>query len=159
MKRTVTIVMLLCAIFIGGTIAEAKTTKKKAKSSSVIAKIKINDRGSVTLYSNGKAKFPHECSGDWKKRGNQIYYLTVDGGEGYEMDVIIGNTVYRIHAGSTGGFEDIDYNPTNKTITFKDFWDGDEEYFLERYNLSSFTVSTDKFGSIFPKVGTVTWTK
>lgn len=160
MKKIITIIMLTLVIIAGGEVMNAKSTKKKAKSvSSVIAKIKLKKGGYATLYSNGKAKFPHGYSGQWKKRGNQVYYLSIDEDEGYKIDIIIGNSIYNIHAGSIGGFNDIYYNSSNKTITFKDFEDNYDEDFLKQYNLSSFTVPIAKFGSIFNKYGTVTWTK
>lgn len=111
MKKTITLIMLVAAILIGGASVDAKTTKKKSKAKTTtskksskpagaIALVNLSNGGKLYLMNNGNVKV---SPASWDQDG---YYVKSNGayimnwGSGTygdnKISVVYGNTMYDV---------------------------------------------------------------
>lgn len=165
MKRTLTLIMLIAAILLGGATVDAKTsTQKKSKKRTtktvgsnvaIVGKFTAYDY-IYTLLVNGKIKSPKgRIIGKYEKKDNGSYYeIELSEGDWYVIYMIVGNKVYAVGGGTDGmGIEKFSYNPSDNTVSVVNTTDFDDKEFLEYNEISSLRAPLSEFNEI----GTVKW--
>lgn len=169
MKKVSYLLLLVVTLLISGVRVEAKTTKKKSKTSSsrIIGKFKEQDSDlTVFLHSNGSVTTTDKCytGGYEKKDGGQYYTLHYSSGgvgncgEGESIFLITGNYVYYIDGGSADYIHNYIYYPNKECIkVILDSYQNEKDW-LEENEYRGFT-SLEIPLSKFEKVGTMIWLK
>lgn len=153
-----------------GISVEAKTTKKKAKTtaSKIIGKFKEQDSDlTIYLHANGKVTTTDKCfKGFFEKKDEGKYYTLTYGsggegncGEGEANYLITGNEVFFIDTDHPGAIYNFIYNPDKEVIKviLDDSYQNERDW-LQDNEYRGFT-SLEIPLSKFEKVGTVTWIK
>lgn len=170
MKKVSYLFILIVTLLISGVSVDAKTTKKKSKSSSsrIIGKFKVQDSDlTVFLHANGKVTTTDKCDkGAYEKKDEGKYYTLYYGsggqgdcGEGEVNYLITGNDVYYIDSDHTGAIYNFIYYPNKEIIKviLDDSFQNEKEW-LEENEDRGFT-SLEIPLSKFEKIGTMTWIK
>lgn len=170
MKKVFYLFILIVTLLISGGSVDAKTTKKKSKTSSsrIIGKFKEQDSDqTVFLHANGKVTTTNKCyKGGYEKKDEGKYYTLYYGsggqgdcGEGEVIYLITGNDVYYIDNDQPGAIYNFIYYPNKEIIKviLDDSFQNEIEW-LEENEYRGFT-SLEIPLSKFEKISTMTWIK